>query len=181
MDGISAGMSVRTPTHWYQKENGFLAGRRIPQGKCRTGHVRTSASLRNNCRGILGSSTLDYAWSPQTPAAILIGSNSESLGCKLRTTIFQRPDVALAFFTSARNPSVGAGFAFRAKRSPPPGTLFFEGFSPSLLSVLCFCENRLSHVTYRNQWVARDGLTCHLAGGGDRSAVWWRGEAGTGA
>ena len=86
-------------------------------------------------------------------------------------TTFQRPDIALAFFTPARNPSVGAGFAFRAKRQPPPGTLFFEGFSPSVLSVLCFCESRLSHVAYKNQWVARDSLTRHLAGGGDRSAA----------
>ena len=85
----------------------------------------------------------------------------------LRSTTFQRPDIALAFFMPARNPSVGAGFAVRAKSPPPPGTLFFEGFSPSVLSVLCFCESRLSHVTHKNQWVAPVGLTCHLAGGGD--------------
>ena len=89
----------------------------------------------------------------------------------LRSTTFQRPDIALAFFTSARNPSVGAGFAFRAKRPPPPDALVFGGFSPSVLSVLCFCESRLSHVTYTNQWVAWGGLTRHLAGEGDRSAA----------
>ena len=84
---------------------------------------------------------------------------------------FQRPDIALAFFMPARNPSFGAGFAVRAKRPPPPGTLFSEGFSPSVLSVLCFCESRLSHVAYKKQWVTKGSLTRHLAGGGDSPAA----------
>lgn len=90
---------------------------------------------------------------------------------RLPTTTFQRPDIALAFFMSARNPSVGAGFAFCAKRASSPRGPVFEGFSPSVLSVLCFCESRLSHVVHTNQWVAWAGLTRHLAGGGDRSAA----------
>ena len=89
----------------------------------------------------------------------------------LRSTTFQRPDIALAFFMVARNPSVGAGFAFCAKRASSPRGPVFEGFSPSVLSVLCFCESRLSHVVHTNQWVAWAGLTRHLAGGGDRSAA----------
>lgn len=39
---------------------------------------------------------------PQTPAAVLIGPNSESFGCKLRTTTIPRPDFALAFFSPAK-------------------------------------------------------------------------------
>lgn len=57
----------------------------------------------------------------QQTAAVLISPNSESFGCKLRTTIFPRPDNALAFFFAHSAARIGwmAGAGW-----------FYDGYQP---------------------------------------------------
>ena len=55
---------------------------------------------------------------PQMPAALLIGSNSESFGSKLHATTILRPDVLWLFFCPAQ-PQCWRGFVAGANSSHP--------------------------------------------------------------
>ena len=78
-------------------------------------------------------------------SALPSSTNTTVLLGRPSTTTTPRPDVALAFFTSARDASTGAGSRIRAKGGSSAQTRFSPVFLLSALSVLCFCERRLSH------------------------------------
>ena len=86
----------------------------------------------------------------------------------IRTTTFQKPDVALAFFYSARHASTGAGSRFRAKGGIGPKALVPTVFPLSALSVLCFCERRLSHYPLDKRGFPAASMKSNSGVGGDR-------------
>lgn len=75
---------------------------------------------------------------------LLPSTNTTSCLGRLSTTTNRRPDIALAFFHSARDASPGAGSRIRAKGVLLAQTRYSPVFPLSLLSVLFFCERRLS-------------------------------------
>ena len=85
----------------------------------------------------------------------------------IRSTTHRRPDVALAFFTSARHASPGAGSRIRAKGGICPKTLVSAVFPLSALSVLCFCERRLSHDPLDLRGFRDASMNSKLGGRGD--------------
>jgi hypothetical protein len=87
--------------------------------------------------------------------------------CLIDLLTNRRPDVALAFFTSARHASPGAGSRFRAKGGYYPKTPVPAVFPLSVLSVLCFCERRLSHDPQCLRGFPGASLKEKLGGGGD--------------
>jgi len=89
------------------------------------------------------------------------------LWSRLSTTTFLRPDVALAFFTSARNASAGAASRICAKGSIGRKTPVSVGIPLSALSVLCFCERRLSHNPLDLRGFLAASMKSKLGGGGD--------------
>jgi len=86
----------------------------------------------------------------------------------IRTTTNRRPDVALAFFYSARRASAGAGSRFCAKGGYYPKTPVPAVFPLSALSVLCFCERRLSHDPQCLRGLRAASMNGKSGGGGDR-------------
>ena len=127
-----------------------------------------SPQARRGTAYLIMAPCLSFLSLPRMPADVLICPKSEAFGSKPSTTTHRRPDVALAFFFSARHASTGAGSRIRAKGGIGTKTPVSAVVPLSALSVLCFCERRLSHDPQCFRGFPAASLNDKSGGEGDR-------------